>query len=50
MNCIIAINPKGGGSIFTFELNGTQQQAKQLTESLHLHFLNLRMCRFKVID
>ena len=31
--------PKGGGSIFTFELNGTQQQAKQLTESLHLFSL-----------
>ena len=31
--------PSGGGSIFTFELNGTEQQAKQFTESLHLFSL-----------
>lgn len=31
--------PKGGGSIFTFELNGTEQQAKQFTESFHLFSL-----------
>ena len=31
--------PRGGGSIFTFELNGTEEQAKQFTESLHLFSL-----------
>lgn len=30
---------RGGGSIFTFELNGTEEQAKQFTESLHLFSL-----------
>lgn len=31
--------PNGGASIFTFELNGTQEQAKKFTESLNLFSL-----------
>ncbi|MCD8219088.1 MAG: O-acetylhomoserine aminocarboxypropyltransferase/cysteine synthase [Ruminococcus sp.] len=31
--------PNGGGSIFTFELNGTAEQAKKFTESLELFSL-----------
>lgn len=31
--------PNGGASIFTFELNGTEEQAKKFTESLELFSL-----------
>ena len=31
--------PNGGGSIFTFELNGTREQAQKFTESLELFSL-----------
>ncbi|MDR2825484.1 MAG: O-acetylhomoserine aminocarboxypropyltransferase/cysteine synthase [Deltaproteobacteria bacterium] len=31
--------PKGGGSIFTFELKGTPEKAKRFTEELHLFSL-----------
>jgi len=31
--------PNGGGSIFTFELNGTEEQAKKFTESLEIFSL-----------
>jgi len=34
-----AYYPNGGGSIFTFELNGTREQAQKFTESLELFSL-----------